>query len=163
MLLSDTERDVDWKMEWHFHKKLKAKRDRCLRSKLKDKKVVLDSCKVIVQTAGRARDVPYTIEEPEEDVPEIRGTEWWPVDAQLEEWAAKFPNKELHLNITWTYNEEVQETQACPAGAQNTSNIVGASATANMLRELESQIAAEGEEGATNFWQQIHTIWRCDG
>jgi len=52
----------------------------------------------------------------------------------------------------------VQETQACPAGAQNTSNIVGASATANMLRELESQIAAEGEEGATNFWQQIHTI-----
>ena len=95
---------------------------------------------------------------------EIHGTEWWPVDAQLEEWAAKFPNKELRLNITWTYNEEVQETQARPAaGAQNTPNIVGASATANMLRELESQIAAEGEEGATNFWQQIHTIWRCDG
>ena len=55
----------------------------------------------------------------------------------------------------------MQETQARPAaGAQN---IVGASATANMLRELESQIAAEGEEGATNFWQQIHAIWRCDG
>ena len=74
VLLSDTERDVDRKMEWHFHKKLKAKRDRRLRSKLKDKKVVLDSCKVIVQTAGRARDVPYTIEEPEEDVPEICST-----------------------------------------------------------------------------------------
>ena len=94
---------------------------------------------------------------------EIRSTEWQPVDAQLEEWAAKFPNKELRLNITWTYNEEVQETQAHPAGAQNTSNIVKASATANILRELESQIAAEGEEGATNFWQQIHAIWRCDG
>ena len=25
VLLSDTERDVDRKMEWHFHKKLKAK------------------------------------------------------------------------------------------------------------------------------------------
>ena len=73
MLLSDTERDVDWKMEWHFHKKLKAKRDRCLRSKLKDKKVVLDSCKVIVQTAGRARDMLYTIKKLEEDIP---GNSW---------------------------------------------------------------------------------------
>ena len=95
MLLSDTERDIDWKMEWHFHKKLKAKQDCCLCSKLKDKKVVLDSCKVIVQTAGRARDVSYTIEEPEEDIPEIRGTEWWPVDA-----CWKYSRRKLAQGIT---------------------------------------------------------------
>ena len=71
---------------------------------------------------------------------EIRSTEWQPVDAQLEEWAAKFPNKELRLNITWTYNEEVQETQAHPASAQNMFNIVGASATANTLRNQRARL-----------------------
>jgi len=45
----------------------------------------------------------------------------------------------------------VQETQAHSAGAQNTSNIVRASVTVNMLRELESQIVAEGKEDVTNF------------
>lgn len=94
-LVPETEREVNWKLSRYFYEGLKEKRDHRLQGKLKDRRVVLDSCKVKVQTQARTPDASWTIDEPEEQ--HMMGSEWDPVDDQLEEWAEKFPSKELRV------------------------------------------------------------------
>jgi hypothetical protein len=178
LFISDTEKGVDQRMGQYFHQTLKEKRDRRLQTKLKDRRATLDSCTVTVQTQARVRDVPFTVEEE----PGMRrpGREWGLVDSQLEEWTEKFPGKELRLNIVWEYSIDTNSQPEAHDGPQETDNAVntrpnnrpngvGGSTTANMLRDLdtemrmEEEMGMEGEIGAAHVWQTIHSLWRCDG
>jgi len=109
-------------MGQYFHQTLKEKRDRRLQTKLKDRRATLDSCTVTVQTQGRVRDVPFTVEEE----PGMRrpGREWGLVDSQLEEWTEKFPGKELRVNIFWEYSIDTNSQPEAHDGRQETDNAV---------------------------------------
>lgn len=137
-LVSDTEREVNLKLSRYFYESLKGKRDRRLQGKLKDRRVVLDSCKVKVQTQARTPDASWTIDEPEQ--PEMMGSEWYPVDDQLEEWAEKYPGKELRVIIVWEYAINGNATADDDVPEPNNARIArrpGGSRSANMLGDLE--------------------------
>ena len=88
------------------------------------------------------------------------GIEWDPVDDQLEEWAEKYPGKELLVVIIWEYaiddnatNDVLPQTNnariARTAGTARTARpnaVGGSSTTANMLRHMNDVIRGGGGE-----------------